>query len=180
MTNRSKAVLWIVGVFLTGSLFGGGLVALLRQPHSPPPPPDPLGLEEIDTPSTPQQGPAEETGQAGSLQPPPNDHRGPGRRDHRRGPNMRAEVRMLARHLNLSEEQRTQLVQIVRQGNERLMGMDREMRERRAQIRKDMGHSIRSMLTPEQKERFDDYIRNRRQRMRQFQERVRDRLDQER
>ncbi|HSR68200.1 MAG TPA: hypothetical protein VLU25_09680 [Acidobacteriota bacterium] len=177
MTNRSKAVMWIVGVFLTGSLFGGGLVALLRQPPAPPPPQDPLGLEEEAPSPPPQQGPAEESDQRGSLQPPPDGHRGNGRRDRHRGPNMRAEVRLLARHLNLDEEQRAQLVQIVRQGNQRLMSMDREMRERRSQIRKDMGHSIRSILTPEQKELFDDYIANRRQRMRQFQQRFRDRLD---
>ncbi|HSR49348.1 MAG TPA: hypothetical protein VLV83_00890 [Acidobacteriota bacterium] len=182
MTNRSKAILWIVGVFLAGSLFGGGVAALM---HRPPPPPaedvllDPPGQDLPPEASQPGEDP--QTGgpldSPGDLGPRGPNHRPGEGRDRRHRPGMRGELRRLAQHLELNDQQYAQLGGILRQAQQRMQAMDREMRQRRAQIRRDIGASIRSMLTPEQKDKYDEYIHKLRERWRDGQDRFQGRPD---
>lgn len=174
MTSQSKAFLWVVGVFLTGAVCGGAISFFaVRSPLPPPPEPDLLSVSEPvaggpvageEPPGGPPVEPGE--GPRGFGQRPG----GPPGRGSGEGRGPAREMRRLAQLLQLTPEQNGQLREILAQSMQRFQAAQKDHRIRQHQIRSDMMHSLRNILTPEQKERLDGFLSDRRQRWRQQQD----------
>ena len=74
------------------------------------------------------------------------------------------DIRRLARYLELTPEQRGQVRHILQETTQQFQAANKQQRLRQHQIRSNMMRSLRTILTPEQKERLDEFIRNRQQR----------------
>lgn len=64
-------------------------------------------------------------------------------------------VRYFSRKLDLSEEQKTQLIAILESKREKIRSLNQEMRPRFQEIREATRAEIRSILTPEQQVKFE-------------------------
>lgn len=144
MTYRSKAILWILGVFLTGTVFGSTCAYLWVRSQTEP---------------IPQGAP-----------PPPLSADSPERRDNRRGPRPEGEIRAIAQALDLDDEQRTELRRIFQETKERYDGSQRQHWMQQRQIRQDMLRSIRSMLRSDQQTKLDDFLKAQQERFRRARE----------
>lgn len=172
MTSQNKAVLWILAVFATGVLFGGAVSFFAVRPATAPPPIDVDGLD----PGAPVA--AEEPDRGSGLEPgeEPRSSEGPGPQPARPGPqpgrpgdrrhNQMEDIRRLARYLELTPEQRGQLRQILQQATQRFQTANKEHRQQQRRIRFEMMRELRNILTSEQKDRFDEFLRSRQERRR--------------
>ncbi len=166
MTGQGKAVLWVLLVFATGVLFGGAVSFFAVRSAAPPAAagidqPDPIPIEP---PEPPDPRPPVEPGEgARSFDRPPD--RPSGRFGERRhGPIQ--DMRRLAKHLELTPEQRGQVRQILQETSRQFQRANKDQRARHHQIRSNMLRSLRTILTPQQKERLDEFMRSRQQRWR--------------
>lgn len=163
MTSQSKAVLWVLGVFVTGAVFGGAISYFAARPPLPPPESVPLFEPAPEQPQEPAAGPPAEPNEVPrGLGSRPGGRGGPPGDRHRPV----EEMRRLARFLQLTPEQYGQLREILAQTMQRYQEANKDHRIRQHQIRSDMMRSLRVILTPEQKERLDGFIKERRQRWR--------------
>ncbi|MEE8585559.1 MAG: sulfotransferase domain-containing protein [Acidobacteriota bacterium] len=165
MTGQSKAVLWVLGVFATGVLFGGAVSFFAVRSGMPPPPIEvgPTDPGQAERPETPAAGPPVEAGEeARSFQRPDRPSGRPTDLRH----NPMGDIRRLARYLELTPQQRGQVRQIMQETTQQFQAANKQQRLRQHQIRSNMMRSLRTILTPEQKERFDEFIRSRPQRKR--------------
>jgi Spy/CpxP family protein refolding chaperone len=116
MTNRNRAVIWVLAVFLLGAFSGGMLVYLLVLPSS----------------ATPLRG----------------------ERPDFRDPKVREEaMKRLSQELMLTAEQETQVAEILEQArveSQQIMHQTREQTHER----------LRVVLTPEQMDRFEKYMKH--------------------
>ena len=157
MTGQTKAIIWILGVFVSGALFGG-VVSYFATPSMTGPPPVGTGPPEaIDRPGPPGVGPALEPGEERrSLRPPQAGKRGGG--DRRRGGQ---ELQRLAQYLGLSPEQRAEVRRLFQENMRELQAAEQQHRTLQRQLRINMMRSLRSVLTDKQKELFDQFMRER-------------------
>lgn len=160
MTNRSKAVFWVVAVFVTGGLFGGAVAywtvqisirdavrnvmeeEAAKDPRPEPPTSPAAPVPDPESPPRPIIEPPR-------PQNPPRDHE----------PSWAAQLRRMARFLHLSDSQRLQVRRIFQETKDRYQAANRERNLRQRQIRRDMLRSLRTILGPEQRKRFDRFMR---------------------
>lgn len=166
MTSQNKAVLWILAVFATGVLFGGAVSFFAVRSATVPPPFD---IAPLDDPGPPEQTeepggehPLEPGEEPRSLERPDPSSGRPGDRRH----NPMEDLRRLARYLGLTAEQYSQLGQILQRATQRFQAANKEHRQRQRRIRFETMRELRTILTEEQKERFDEFIRSRQERRR--------------
>ncbi len=129
MTSRSKAVLWILFVFMVGGVFGGTLTYLLIHPA-------PFFSGDRSHP----------------------------RQRRRNGDPERRFERMLKRisdAVELDDEQRPQLRQILEQSRVLYRTAADEADSRHRELRLATRQKIRSILRPNQLENFEDFVRQR-------------------
>jgi Spy/CpxP family protein refolding chaperone len=67
-------------------------------------------------------------------------------------------IERLQRDLDLTSEQRTQIEQIFEARRPRLEAVQREVQARAAEEQRDLQAEIRTVLTPEQQQRFDRWL----------------------
>ena len=111
MKTTSKAIIWILAVFLTGVLFGGALTFVVYQPHRPP----------------------------------------WANREARGGKSPDRLVEMISKKLELDEEQRKEFRRLLIESRDRYREAFRETRQ-------NTRDKLRSILRPDQLERFDEVM----------------------
>lgn len=97
------------------------------------------------------------------IAPPPRLEGGPAMRGPTGGGNPPGQspellIERLDRALRLTAEQRAQLEAIFKTRGDRLAGVQREVVERAERERREMQAEIRTILTPQQQERFDRWL----------------------
>ena len=158
MQSSAKALLWISLVFVVGSVCGGlAAIRLDRLLTSPPqaeiePPLAPI----VDAPPEPGQVEGGEIPSPPQL-PPPDRSRpaGPAGRPSDNG--MRVVERMI-RQLNLNQEQRGQVRQIMQRSRRRQLQAAQELRLKMSQLRRHTFDDIVDVLTPAQAVRFRNMV----------------------
>ncbi len=151
MTNRAKAIFWVIGVFLTGGLVGAGSMYLM---HSPP--------------SQAAPGDAPKAERQPGVDRPRSERRPRGRRG---ADASRSSFRRMADYLELSPEQREEMRGLVNEAMRRSQQLEEERAAKARRIRRGLMRRIRELLTPEQRIRMDEYRRRQRER---FKERFRE------
>src|ERR1700752_3124728 len=104
-------------------------------------------------PPPPGKGPAPLTDPEKACQFGPGKFRGPGHGwGHRRG----HEMEMLDRLLNLTDEQKQKVQEIVKAGKPKIEAIKEEERRKIQAVKDELRQQIRPLLTPDQQKVFDD------------------------